>query len=199
MTTTRIAQFCLFALLFCAVNTAHAEKNLFARRQGGQNVVGIKLGFVNGATFRLNYTDSATGSVKAHSRAGVMGGLFFDMHISQSSSISFATDIIDIVVNNDREKFLDLSLAFKHRISSPEAAMILRPAVGAGLGYMADINFLKASSYLTLKAYCEMLIRTERPHSYLLELGVVGSPNGGNSRIDVHITPMVYMRVGIVY
>jgi hypothetical protein len=64
---------------------------------------------------------------------------------------------------------------------------------------MADINFLKASSFLTYKAYLEMLLRTEKPHSYLLDIGIIAGPVGGNSKLDVDFVPMVFLRAGIIY
>lgn len=190
---------CVIALVFSAISPARAEENLFARPPGGQNVVGIKLGFVNGTTFTVKDRAGVAPDSAFHSQAGVMGGIFFDMSLSRSRHLSINMDIIDIIVNSDREKLLDLSLTLKQRITTANSPFILRPAIGAGLGYMADMNFLRASSFLTLKGYCEMLISTEKPHSYLFELGLVGSPSGGNRKNDVHFTPIVYLRAGIVY
>ena len=128
-----------------------------------------------------------------------MGGIFFDLRLADTRRLSFNADIIDIMVNNDREKLLDIGLAFKQRLSPAESPIIIRPAIGAGLGYMADMNFLRASSFLTLKGYCEMLMHTEKPHSYLIEVGLVGAPTGGNGKTEVRFTPMVYLRAGIIY
>lgn len=199
MKITSALLLCVAALALNGGSYAIAEENLFARPQGGQNVVGIKLGFANGSTFKVTDRKTHSSDSTHQSRAGVMGGIFFDLRLSKSKHLSIIVDIIDIGVNTDREKLLDLSLAFKQRISPPGSPFILRPAIGAGLGYMADMHFLKASSFFTLKGFCEMLLQTEKPHSYLLELGLVGAPSGGNATNDVSFTPMVYFRVGIVY
>jgi hypothetical protein len=199
MKITSALRFCFTVLSLFWGRYALAEENLFARPRGGQNVVGIKLGVANGATFSVADRSTQSSDSTYHSRAGVMGGIFFDMRLSESRHLSLGVDILDVGVNTDREKLLDLSLAFKQRISPSRSPFILRPAIGVGLGYMADMNFLKASSFFTLKGYCEMLLQTEKPHSYLLELGLVGAPSGGNATERVRFTPMVYFRVGIVY
>jgi hypothetical protein len=199
MKSTRFSILCVTALCLCAGSMAFAEENLFAKPQGGQNVVGIKLGVINGTTFTVTQRMANSVDSTYQSRAGLMGGIFFDMRLSDSRRLSINVDIIDVGVNSDREKLLDIGLAFKQRVSAHDSPFILRPAVGAGLGYMADINFLKASSFLTVKGYCEMLLHTEKPHTYLLELGLIAAPSGGNRVHDVRFSPMVYLRGGIVY
>ncbi|HOZ09052.1 MAG TPA: hypothetical protein PKW75_12275, partial [candidate division Zixibacteria bacterium] len=74
-----------------------------------------------------------------------------------------------------------------------------RPGAAVGLGYLADIGFMRPTTYLTLKAFSELVLLPRGKWAVVLELGFMAAPSGGNSAVDVKIAPSLFLRAGLLY
>lgn len=162
------------------------------KRSAIRDAVGVKGGFVIEGNVYINgkaYTN----------KFGLYGGVFFDFHIAKKFFLSPTVDIIDVNLFEEREMFLDVSLALKKGILSKGERILWRPTFAAGFGYLADIGFLEQSRYLTLKTSCELIFVSSKRYTYLFEIGVVGLPAGGNDAYEVRANPHLFLRAGVLY
>ncbi len=172
----------------------------------GRGAVGLKLGILNtGAitlTGRMLQRDTAVW-VTDHEmdpRAAACGGVHFDVPLAPWFSLLFAGDVYDIRFDQLSERCIDVSTGFKLAFYNRHYRIAWRPGAAVGLGYLADIGFMRPTTYLTLKAFTELVLFPRRGQfAYVFDLGVVGAPSGGNSTVDVTVAPSVYLRAGLLY
>ncbi len=162
------------------------------RRGPIRDAVGVKGGLIAQGDIYIN-------SRPYRNKFGLHGGIFFDFHVAKKFFISPTIDIIDINLFEQRQMFLDASLSIKKGILSKHQRILWRPTASVGYGYMADIGFLKLTSFLTLKTSCELIFVSTKRYTYLFELGLIGLPAGGNREYEVRANPHLFLRAGVMY
>lgn len=182
-------------LMLAAATGAQETKGNFPfwqERGPIRSAFGVKAGFVADGNFYLN-------GVEYSNKFGLDGGAFIDVRVIDKFFLSPTIDLVDVIIFQDREILLDVSLAAKYAILSKNGQAIWRPTFSIGYGRLADIGILEHSNYLTVKSSCELIFPTKRRYFFMLELGVIGLPDGGNAEYEVRANPHLFLRGGVLY
>lgn len=173
-----------------------------AIRKGG---VGLKIGLINTGMMNLTGWPTPDDSVAVRDYEmnpvpAACGQVYFDVAVSPKLSLLFAADVYDVRFERLSERAIDVSAGFKLAFYQPRARIAWRPGASVGLGYLADIGFMRPTTYLTLKAFTELVVFPKRGQpAVVFDLGVMAMPTGGNSTVDARVAPSVYLRAGLLY
>jgi len=159
-------------------------------RSGG---VGIRAGLSNESRYWVNGH-----SYELKTSLGL--GVFFDVALSKRSAITITTDLYDVHLFGTRQWLMNIALGYKPTIYYSAAKKIAWRAAGTvGFANLAEIARMEPTNYLTLKLAAELLMFHNKNIGYVFELGVTGSPTGGNDDSDVTWGPVWTLRVGVMY
>ena len=171
----------------------------------GRGAVGLKLGIINTGTVKLTgrYIQRDTievADLELDPRAAMCGGVYFDVPMVPWFSLLFAADVYDIRFRTLSERCIDVSAGVKFALYNHHYRIAWRPGAAVGLGYLADIGFMRPTTYRTLKAFTELVIYPRRGQlAYVFDIGMVGAPGGGNSTVDVTVAPSFSLRAGLLH
>jgi hypothetical protein len=182
----------LFQVLLCAL-PAHAEgRNLLRQGYGKwhRGLFGIKAGLVHEGTVRLNGEEKAT-------KLGLSGGVFFDVPVTAWSMLGISADVHSFQALSRGQALLDIGLAVKIPAYLKKAEMALKPGAAVGFAHLAQISYLEASDYLSLKVFFEAVFYTKKKYAWTGEFAVYYLATGGNSEYDVTWGPVVMLRGGV--
>ena len=191
----RITSGLLFILLLSTLSAIPADTSAFDQRlyKGG---FGVKGGFIYVSTVHID--DKVTGDKVGdyQSKAGVTGGLFFDITLHQRTMLGLDIDLYDIQILNDREKLFNLGLSVKHAFPKKHSRMAVRPGLGIGYGYLAEIGFVEQANMLMVRAFTEVLFLSDRKVAWLVEGAVVMTPYGRSLDHKISANPFLMLRGG---
>ena len=96
---------------------------------------------------------------------------------------------------------LDIGANLKGDFFSEDAPWGFRPGIGAGVGFLGEMDGLgvSSSSYLILRAMAEIVYFTPSDFMFVLESGVWYAPSGGDNLTDVAIGPLFLLRAGVMF
>jgi hypothetical protein len=179
------------AVLFLAASAS--AQNLVQQKFGKwhRGLFGLRAGIINSGTFTAN-------GHEYDANVALTGGVLFDFPLTRTSTFGFTADLIDFQIFDKRQKALDVGVAFKYAIYRQYAKMALKPGLGVGYTYLAHIEFLDPTGYLTLKAFLESVFYVDRRFAWLADFGVFWAPVGGNRDYDISYGPVVMLRFGVV-
>lgn len=166
--------------------------------------VGLKLGIINSGNLTLNGKPTPWDSVDVRGQemnpnAAATGQLFFDVVLTRKLVLLFSADVYDIRFQQLSERLIDVAAGFKLVFYNEYKRLAWRPGAAVGFGFLQDIGFMRPTSYLTLKAFNELVLFPRGNWAFVFDLGVVAMPSGGNSTVDVEMAPSLYLRVGVLY
>lgn len=169
-----------------------------------QGAVGLKVGLINTGIVTLSGRPTPEDTIPVWefdmdpNAAGSIG-VFFDVPTYRRLSLVIAADFYDIRFERLSERFIDISAGFKVVFYDSHRRIAFRPGAAVGLGYLADIGFMRPTAYLTLKAFSDLVIFPRGQFAVVFDFGFVSAPTGGNSTVDVSAAPSAYLRVGLLY
>ena len=161
-------------------------------RNGG---VGVKLGVLNTGTYTV-------GTRELDPQPSITGGVFFEFNTGLGFMISPAFDLNNISISGLNKIMGDINLQIKPILYNHNVGYAIKPCIGVGLGHisLSEINELRApSTYLSVKAMIEIAFFSHANHAWLLEVGYLAYPTGGNKYVDASISPSLIVRVGVMY
>lgn len=156
-------------------------------------LIGVKGGFIGSATFYVG--DFEYGSDMSYSLGG-----FLDYKLGPKIFGGLSLDIHGISgVYENSVTLIDLSATIKAMVYSEGSNLTFRPEFGLGYGALGDLDPYGTSSHLLLKGGCEVVFATQGNLSYLGELMLAGSLDGGNDDVAITFGPTVLVRGGIIF
>ncbi|HUV31028.1 MAG TPA: hypothetical protein VMY05_08080 [Acidobacteriota bacterium] len=157
-----------------------------------KGLVGIRAGIIGRAT--IDYGAERN----LQSMIDLSLGLFWEVPFTRHAYSGIWIDGHNIEAAGQQQFLLDVSLPVAYAYEFPRARMLLRPVIAFGLGHLANITFMDATSYLTIKVLVQLHFLLPKQRAWIIELGVFHAPVGGNSKLDVSIGPAVLLRLGYV-
>ncbi len=132
-------------------------------------------------------------------KVGLSGQVFVDMPLTSKGLIGITIDLHDINVRRHRQVVLDVGMTLKFPIYGKRNRPAVRPGIGVGYAMLAKVSDIESSTYLSVRALCEMVFYSDRKFAWVGELAVYGYPTGGNYDSDISYGPVVLIRLGVVY
>ena len=161
-------------------------------KQLRRGAVGIKAGIMN--VGRIDFDGKELDPNNA-----ACGEVFFDIPLIGNTMISAAADFYDIRLLSVSERYIDISLGPKVYFYNPRQNLAMRFGFMTGLGYLADIEVFRPSTYLTLKAFTELMLFPRGNHAWVFDFGWWMAPAGGWDDHDVTFGSSLYLRAGVAF
>ncbi len=160
---------------------------------------GIKFGFINASTVHVTdkLTDQKVGDYLTN--AGLSFALFLDIPQSRKLITSFEIAIQDIQAFDNREKVINVNFTFKRIIYKSRTRMAIKPYLGIGYAYLANLKMLQKVNFLTYHLGTEVVFLVDPKYALVTELGILGSPHGRNDDYKVTTNPILLLRAGIIF
>lgn len=160
--------------------------------RNNQTTYGVKGGFIGSAVYY-------TGDREFESAMSYSVGSFLDYKLGPRMLGGLAIDIHGISdVYETNVTLFDLSATLKAMVFSESSNLTFRPQFAFGYGNLGDYDF-GTSSHLLLKAGLEIVYSSENKLSYLGEIMLIGSVDGGNDDVAITFGPALLIRGGLVF
>jgi hypothetical protein len=182
----------LLVLSLCA--TARADD-----QRAKPGAFGIKGGFIMGGTAEGVLASTGQRSFKVTSDDSYSVEAFFEHDLFRMIRATLALDMHDLKFGDSAESVLDVSAGLKATFFTSDRRIAFRPGVLVGKAWLTEIGFVSESTYLTVKAFGEFVIYTERHVGFLIDICQLWAPSGGNDRYDITAGPMTLLRAGLVF
>jgi hypothetical protein len=183
------------AKLFLAVILATAlSAPAMAMSKDAQNDFGVKIGVVLPGTW-----DSDYGS--ADSDAGLGLGVFGDMRVAERIFFGAFLDYTSLSISDVdySGSELDLGVALKFQLDTPELPMILRPSLGFAYGTTTSDGDVDSASLFVINLSIEAISANTDGLSYFGEFGFTAVPAGGNDDSDLTHSPIFFLKGGLIF
>ena len=168
----------------------------------GGSYTGVKLGMVGSGHVNI-------AGREADQAASFTGGVFFDLPFGNRLHYGLSADFFSMSWQSESYPFpfeesewlLDLGINLKGNFVGESSAFGFRPGVGVGFGVLRRMEManVAGSTYLTLKAFLEVVYSTPGDLSFLLDGGVWHAPSGGDNDKDIKVGPLVFLRAGVMF
>jgi hypothetical protein len=168
----------------------------------GVSFTGVKLGLIGSGAVEVE-------NVSDHQRAGLSAGFFFDLPLGSRLHYGLSTDLHKMSWQgqgptgriDESGWLLDIGANLKGDFFSEDAPWGFRPGIGAGVGFLGEMDGLgvSSSSYIILRATAEIVYFTPSDFMFVLESGVWYAPSGGDNLTDVAIGPLFLLRAGVMF
>lgn len=160
--------------------------------RNSQTTIGVKGGIIGPCAFYVNDRDFE--SAMSYSIGG-----FVDYKLGPKILGGLSLDFLGVShIYDENVSLIDLSATLKAMIFSPNSNLTFRPGFAIGYGSLGDFSF-GASSHLLLKGGLEVVYSTEDSVTWLVEIMLSGSVDGGNEDFAMTFGPMVYVRGGLIF
>ncbi|MFO7915221.1 MAG: hypothetical protein R6U43_05970 [Candidatus Krumholzibacteriales bacterium] len=183
--TIRVAVICL---IFLSALSAGA---LSADVRTKEMTAGFKAGLINPGTFWVGDYDSDS-DLSYH-----IGG-FMDYKLGPRISGGLVLNFSNFSYRDDSSNMLELGFMIKAWLFSEESNLTFTPGFGISYGHLGDNGYVDASDFLIINGLVDMIIGMET-YDLLLELGITGSPTGGNDDWDMSYGPGFFFRGGMIF
>jgi hypothetical protein len=183
-----------YVILLLIVIAIPSDTSAFDHRlyKGG---FGVKGGFIYVTTVHLR--DKSTGVNEDYrTKAGLTGGVFFDIGLHRKTMLGLDIELYDVQIRGDREKLINFGLNIKHAIAYKNSRMAVRPGVGVGYGYLAEIGFIEKANFVIVKALTEVLFISDPKVIWVAEAAVVIVPYGRTIDHEITANPFLMLRGG---
>jgi len=186
----------LFLVLICGTGVFASDY------EEGESYTGVKLGLVGSG--QVDIADREADQVSS-----LTGGVFFDLPFGSRLLYGLSADFFSMSWESENPPFpfeesewlLDLGINLKGNFVNESSAFGFRPGVGVGFGVLRRMEMagVAGSTYLTLKAFLEVVYSTPGDLSFLVDGGVWHAPSGGDNATDVKVGPLVFLRAGVMF
>jgi hypothetical protein len=75
----------------------------------------------------------------------------------------------------------------------------IRPGIGIGFGHLTHFRNLESSIFLMTRVTLEVIFFSEEKVGWILEVGLLATPTGGNREHDITYGPVPLFRVGAMF
>lgn len=170
--------------------------------ESGESYTGVKFGLIGSGRVDV-------GGRRIDQRPGPSAGFFFDQPFGSRLHYSLSADLLKMawrertvsITREESEWLLDLGVNLKGNFVSENKPLGFRPGVGVGAAFLGRIEMagVSSSSYLTLRAFAEIVYFSPGDLMFLIETGVWYAPSGGDNATDVSLGPMFSLRGGVMF
>jgi len=168
----------------------------------GDSYTGVKFGLIGSG--RVDVVGR-----RIDQRSGLSAGFFFDQPFGSRLHYSLSADLMKMawrertpcITLEESEWLLDLGVNLKGNFVSENRPLGFRPGVGVGAAFLGRMEMagVSSSSYLTLRAFAEIVYFSPGDLMFLLESGVWYAPSGGDNATDVSMGPLFTLRGGVMF
>lgn len=169
-----------------------------ATRAGSSGLVGVKLGLYSRTHFD-GETGIAGEDISLRAQVGSSAQLFADFNLYREFFLSSSFDFYYVEIVRDNQIMLEGSLGLKRTVDLGFKTTRFKPGVAIGFAYLARVNALKPSNYITIKGGVETHFRMTPRRTWLLELAMIQSVHGQNNQYDLAFGPSLIARVGLTF
>jgi hypothetical protein len=168
----------------------------------GESYTGFKFGLIGSGSIDL---DKHT----IDQRSGLSAGFFFDQPFSSRLHYSISVDVHKMTWReqlptyrwDESEWLLDLGVNLKRNLLHENSTVGLRPGIGAGVAFLGKMETagVAGSSYVTLRAFTELVFMSSSDLMGLIEIGIWYAPSGGDNNSDLSLGPLWLLRGGVMF
>jgi len=181
-------------MLGMSMAPAHAQY----REDATSGLVGIKAGLFSRTNIDGETTTDGE-NVSFRTQVGSSAQLYADFTLFSKTYLSTSFDFYYVQIVRNNQIMLEGSLGLKRMINLGFRKTRFKPGVAVGFAYLSRIGDLKSTDFVTVKGTLEThFIMTPR-RTWLLELALIQSVSGGNSRYDLEFGPSLLVRVGLTF
>lgn len=150
------------------------------------------LGFIGNGKFRIDGNNLNT-------QPGFTFGIKFDVRWFDHVYWGVSADVHRLYVRDTGQYFLDLCLNVKRFYFGRSSRVGFRPGLGVGFGHLTQFRNVESSDYLMTRVTLEVIFFSETKVGWIVEIGFIGSPAGGNQQSSITYGPVPLFRVGAMF
>jgi hypothetical protein len=151
--------------------------------------VGASLGFIGRGEFRLP-------DRRYETDPGFTYGVRFDFRLHNMIYWGVSADVHRLHIRDTGQYMLDLNLNLKKMYFGRSSQVGFRPGIGLGFAHLANFREVKATTYFTCRTTFEVIFFSESKAAWLLEVGLMAAPVGGNRNMSISYGPVPLARIG---
>lgn len=189
-TTARYFTLLLLALI-AAESIAYPAMNnhSFWEKSG---YFGANLGFLGTGKIRID-------GDRINSQPGFTFGAKLDFRLGVGKYWGFSADIHRLYIRDTGQYFLDLCFNVKKQYFGRSSRVGFRPGLGIGLGHLTHFRDIESSVFLMTRAMLEIIFYSETRVGWMIEVGLIAAPIGGNRERDITFGPAPIIRLGAMF
>jgi len=157
-----------------------------------ETTFGVKGGIVTGGTLWVEDFSDDIGTSYA------LNG-FVDYRLAEKLIGGISLDIIGISSFEESEQLISFNMNLKAQIYMKENNLLIRPGLSFGYGKLSAPRGSDDSSQLVMGAGVEFSFPSKTARNYLFDIGIIGSPVGGNDDYDITFEPIIFLRGGMLF
>jgi len=159
-----------------------------------KDVISIRAGFW-GPTY-LSFDEK-----KYDLETSLSSGINIDSHKENSYYTGFAIDLYRLHTKETDEgvSLLNFGFAIKRDYLLRNAGLTICPSLTVGLALKSELTFIGKSGHFTLKATVDIISKTDKPVSFLIEGGFFWIVAGMENKIKIYSFPAPILRAGLMF
>ena len=150
------------------------------------------IGFVGTGKLRVD-------GAHINTQPGFTFGAKFDFRLYGNVYWGMSADVHRLHVRDTGQYFLDLSFNVKKMYFGRNSRVGLRPGIGVGFGQLTHFRDLESSTFLMTRVTFEAIFFSETKVAWIVEIGVLAAPTGGNREHDISYGPVPLFRLGAMF
>lgn len=178
----------VLALLLATALAAPA----MAMTKDAKSDLGVKVGFVLPGTW-------STEDYDYDSDAGLSLGIFGDTRVAERIFFGAFLDYTSLSIEEYSGSELDLGVALKFQLDTPDLPVILRPSLAFAYGTTSEDGAMDSASLFVINLSMEAISQNTEGTSYFGEFGFTAVPSGGNDDIDLTHEPIFFLKGGLIF
>lgn len=155
-------------------------------------VYGLKAGLVSPGTWYA-------GDFSYDPDMGYSLGGFLDYKLGDKITGGLYVDVDGINVYETSSTLYDIGITIKAILYSQTSTFTFKPGIGIGYGALGKVDYYASTNYMMLRGFVDVVYSTSSSISWLGEIGLWGSPNGGNDDFEAYFDTGFMVRGGIVF
>jgi len=153
---------------------------------------GGNIGFIGTGKIRIDGT-------RANTQPGFTFGAEFDFRWFDRIYWGVSADVHRLYVRDTGQYFLDLCLNIKRLYFGRSSRVGFRPGIGVGFGHLTHFRDIESSIYLMTRVTLEVIFFSETKVGWLVEIGFLAAPVGGNHELSITYGPVPMFRIGAMF
>jgi hypothetical protein len=177
---------------------------IISQQASGASALNSRSFWEKSGYFAANIGFIGTGKLRidgAHinTQPGFTFGAKFDFRFSRNLYWGLSADVHRLHVRDTGQYFLDLSCNVKKMYFGRSSRVGLRPGIGVGFGHLTHFRDLESSTFLMTRITFEAIFFSETRVGWIIEVGLIAAPTGGNREHDMTYGPVPLFRVGAMF
>jgi len=150
------------------------------------------IGFIGTGKFRID-------GAQINTQPGFTFGAKFDFRLFNHIYWGVSADIHRLYVKDTGQYFLDLCFNIKRLYFGRSSRVGFRPGIGVGFGHLTHFRDIESSIYLMTRVTLEVIFFSETKVGWMVEIGFLAAPVGGNHEKSITYGPVPMFRIGAMF